>query len=312
MVKAVKNQPTVDVIQKVQNYVETLEKNANLKLPRNYSVVNALMSARMVLQGQTGFEKRPVLQGGCTEDSIFEALLNMILQGLNPATNQCYFIANGNQLQMRRSYFGTVSVLKQLHGVADVKAQVVHEGDGFEIGANEDFETVVTKFVPKFANQDKKIIAAFAIIFFTDGHRDYTIMTEKEIREAWRTSNNNYAQQHFPQEMAKRTVLNRAAKMYVNTADDQVTAGAIASTTAQEYEPTMEPRMADAKQRADQIVARFKQKRHKPTSSGEQTESKVEKSTKTATRSAEKAQPTTSHSHAKARHPDKSPQAQAE
>lgn len=44
-------------------------------------------------------------------------------------------------------------------------------------------------------------------------------------------------QQNFGQEMAKRTVLNRAAKMFINTSDDSdLLSGAINQTTENEYD----------------------------------------------------------------------------
>src|SRR5699024_7555859 len=48
---------------------------------------------------------------------------------------------------------------------------------------------------------------------------------------------NNKVQQNFSQEMAKRTVLHRAAKMFINTSDDsdQLT-GAINATTSNEFD----------------------------------------------------------------------------
>lgn len=162
----------------------------------------------------------------------------MTLQGLSPAKDQCYFIVYGNELQMQRSYFGTVAAVKRLDGVKKVRAEVVHEKDDFEIGANEDMELVVKRFVPKFENQDNQIIGAFAMIK-TDEGTDFTVMTKKEIDQSWAQTRqkNNKVQQNFSQEMAKRTVLNRAAKMFINTSDDSdLLTGAINDTTSNEYD----------------------------------------------------------------------------
>ena len=162
----------------------------------------------------------------------------MTLQGLSPAKDQCYFIVYGNELQMQRSYFGTVAAVKRLDGVKKVRAEVVHEKDDFEIGANEDMELVVKRFVPKFENQDNQIVGAFAMIK-TDEGTDFTVMTKKEIDQSWAQTRqkNNKVQQNFSQEMAKRTVLNRAAKMFINTSDDSdLLTGAINDTTSNEYD----------------------------------------------------------------------------
>lgn len=185
----------------------------------------------------------------------------MTLQGLSPAKDQCYFIVYGNELQMQRSYFGTVAAVKRLDGVKKVRAEVVHEKVDFEIGANEDMELVVKRFVPKFENQDNQIIGAFAMIK-TDEGTDFTVMTKKEIDQSWAQTRqkNNKVQQNFSQEMAKRTVLNRAAKMFINTSDDSdLLTGAINDTTSNEYDDERRDvtPIEDEKQSTDELLEGF-------------------------------------------------------
>lgn len=250
----------IDIVQQTQNQIAYLQKEGSLAIPDNYSVANALASAQLILQDTKDRNGKSALQV-CSAASIYQSLLNMVLQGLNPAMSQCYFIVYGNQLQMQRSYFGTVTALLRLPDIKKVQAQVVHKGDEFEIGSNEDFETVVTKFAPKIENQDDEIIDAFAVITLKDGSKAYTIMTKQEIDQSWSQSRSrqNNVQKKFAQEMAKRTVLNRAAKMFINTADDsQMIAGAINQTTQNEYddEPKdVTPTTGKAKQLAQKFQA---------------------------------------------------------
>lgn len=220
-----------ELTEKVGRRVAVMEQEG-LALPKNYNYQNALKSAFFELDKVRGIEN-------CTQASIANSLLNMITQGLSPAKTQCYFIAYGKELQMQRSYFGTVAALKRLEDVEKISAEVIHEGDVFEIGSNDEMETIVKKFEPKFENQDKPLIGAFAMIKKTDGTVSFTIMTKKEIDQSWRQSRNktNMVQQNFSQEMAKRTVLNRAAKMFINTSDDSdLLSGAINQTTENEYD----------------------------------------------------------------------------
>lgn len=220
-----------ELTEKVGRRVAVME-HEGLALPKNYNYQNALKSAFFELDKVRGIEN-------CTQASIANSLLNMITQGLSPAKTQCYFIAYGKELQMQRSYFGTVAALKRLEDVEKISAEVIHEGDVFEIGSNDEMETIVKKFEPKFENQDKPLIGAFAMIKKTDGTVSFTIMTKKEIDQSWRQSRNktNMVQQNFSQEMAKRTVLNRAAKMFINTSDDSdLLSGAINQTTENEYD----------------------------------------------------------------------------
>ena len=128
-------------------------KDEGLALPTNYSAQNALKAAYLRLQGVKDRQGRPALTV-CSQSSIANALLDMAIQGLSPAKNQCYFIVYGNELQMQRSYFGTIAALKRLASIEDIDAQVVHRGDKFEIGADEIGHIVVTKFEPSFTNLD--------------------------------------------------------------------------------------------------------------------------------------------------------------
>ncbi len=237
------------ITEAVGKRIKVLE-DEGLALPEQYSAKNALSSAFFTLQKVYGIEK-------ATQESIANALLDMVTQGLSPAKTQCYFIVYGNELQMQRSYFGTVAALKRLTNVSKVKAEVIHEGDVFEIGSNEDMEMIVTKFEPKFENMNKPIIGAFAMIKLEDGSINYTVMTKEEIDKSWQQSRskNNKVQQNFGQEMAKRTVLNRAAKMFINTSDDSdLLTGAINNTTENEFERE-EPKEIQAQEKqANELI----------------------------------------------------------
>lgn len=244
----------------VLDRVKQMQDTQDLSLPKNYNASNALNAAFLELQKVQDRNHRPALEV-CSHDSIVKSLLDMTLQGLSPAKDQCYFIVYGNELQMQRSYFGTVAAVKRLDGVQKVRAEVVHQDDSFEIGSNEDMELVVKQFTPSFENQDKPIIGAFAMIK-TDEGTDFTVMTKKEIDQSWAQTRqkNNKVQQNFSQEMAKRTVLNRAAKMFINTSDDSdLLTGAINDTTSNEYDDERRDvtPVEDEKQSTDELLEGF-------------------------------------------------------
>lgn len=231
-----------DITDVVLGKITELE-SQGVKIPNNYNAANALKQAffkinEVALSRQEGgglyMEKYGNTPVGKT--SIANALLDMIQQGLNPGKNQCYFIAYGPKLQMSRSYFGTQAALKRLDEINDVKAEVIRKDDVFEIGSI-DNETVVTKFVPSFENMDKEIIGAFTTITKSDGSKVYTIMTKKQIEKSWSKAKTKNVQNDFPEEMAKRTVINRAAKPFINTSDDaELFSDAFNRTTENDYD----------------------------------------------------------------------------
>ena len=226
----------------VLNRVKELQKENNLQCPANYSYQNALKSAWLILQETVDRDKKPVLNT-CTQMSIMNSLLNMVIQGLSPAKKQCYFIAMGGQLQLMRSYMGTVAVTKRLNAVSDVKAYCIYEGDEFETEFNLDTATLnITKFNPKFENIDNtKIKGAFAVVLGPDGPIYTEIMNIVQIKMAWSKSRTGgQVHKDFGEEMAKKTVINRACKMFANTSDDSDILIEAFNDSDKEYDPSEE------------------------------------------------------------------------
>lgn len=212
---------TVDV---VASKVREFQEKGELHFPANYSPENAMKSAWLILQSTVNREKQPVLQS-CTKDSIANSLLDMVVQGLNPAKKQGYFIAYGKQLAFQRSYFGTMAVTKQAAGAKDIFGQVVYKGDEFEYeikGARK----IIKNHVQKIENVNgDNIVAAYCVIEFEDGTQFADIMTMDQIRKAWSKSKMNpdkdgSTHKEFPEDMARKTVINRTCKTYINSSND--------------------------------------------------------------------------------------------
>lgn len=207
-------------------------KSEGLLIAPNYSVSNALSSAYYALKNSNSGN----LLEKCTHESIYNALLDMVTQGLSPAKTQCYFIPYGNSVKLNRSYFGTMKVVKQLPEVKDIYVEVIYKGDDFKI-KNENGRKVFVSHDTDWTNQDNEIVGAYCIIEKSDGEKILTVMTKKEIDKAWSKAKTKNVQNDFPQEMAKRTVINRAAKQFFNTSDDNdLFVDAVNRTTENEYD----------------------------------------------------------------------------
>lgn len=209
---------TVDV---VASRIKEFQEKGEIHFPPNYSPENAMKSAWLQLQEIKDKNNRPALEA-CTRDSVANALLDMVVQGLSPAKKQGYFIVYGNSLNFMRSYFGTMAVTKRLNGVEDIFAQVIYEGDDFEFTIQKGTKKIV-KHSQKLENIDiNKIVGAYCTIIY-DGGKEFTeIMTKKQIDQAWSKTKmkSNSVHREFPEEMAKRTVINRTCKLFANTSDD--------------------------------------------------------------------------------------------
>ncbi len=204
--------------------VDAYTKNGNLQLPPKYSAENALRSAWLLIQQAQDLNKRPALEV-CTKESIANALFDMVLQGLSPAKKQCYFIVYGNKLQMQRSYFGTIAVSKRVAGVFDAVGVPIYKNDTFKysIDTKTGIKTV-TEHVQDFDNIDpQNLKGAYAIVTYEDGRIEYEVMTMQQIVQSWQmgaTKGNSPAHKSFPDQMACRTVINRALKIPINSSND--------------------------------------------------------------------------------------------
>lgn len=237
------------LIDYVGGTINQMQQDSGLVLPSNYSVSNALNTAYLMLSdrsnGPSFIDK--MNREEITKISVVRSLQDMVLQGLSPVKNQGYFIQYGSQLSWSRSYFGSVAIVERQPEVQGKPiANVVYEGDTLELGTDDMGRVTVDKFEHSFANQDNPIIGAYARINFKDGHSEFTVMTKKEIDQSWsHRKNRGKVQQEFPQEMAKRTVLSRAAKFVINTSsDNDLVIESVNRTTAQEND-------FDDKQRRD-------------------------------------------------------------
>jgi recombination protein RecT len=208
----------------------TQKEQLGLTFPPNYSVPNALNSAYLIIKDLTvskrkgnDWEQVPALQC-CTKQSIASALIDMTVQGLNPMKKQCYFVAYGDKLTLMRSYQGTMAVAKRV-GVKNIWAQVIYEGDTFKYHI-ENGLYVIDEHIQDFMNIDnEKIKGAYAILELDYGQY-VEIMNIAQIKKSWAKGKGyddkkaNDVHNEFADQMAKKTVINRACKNFINSSDD--------------------------------------------------------------------------------------------
>lgn len=219
--------------------VQTMQETGGLVLPEDYHAGNALNAAYLKFKQLEDKNHKPAEQV-CSKESVALALMDMVIQGLSPAKNQCYFVVHGSQLTLMRSYMGTVAAAKRFGGVKSVHAQVVYKNDRFEfeIDPSTGTKKVTAHEQTLESIEEGTIRAAYAVVITKDDVY-YEIMTMDEIRKAWAqgaAKGGSPAHKNFPQEMAKKTVINRACKIFVNTSTDaDPLADAYNRTTANDY-----------------------------------------------------------------------------
>jgi recombination protein RecT len=201
-----------------------------LQLPKNYSPDNALKAAWLAIQEVEDINHKPALEV-CTRRSIANALLDMLLLGLNPAKNQCYFIVYANKLQCQRSYYGDMVAAKRLTNAKDIVAEVVYDGDELLYQINEKGQKVFKGHTLMAGRESKPIIGAYVNIYFQDGSTYFDYLPMEHIRARWKQGKlykendkgqpiGNSFHVKFPEMAAKRTMIRKACTFFINQSDD--------------------------------------------------------------------------------------------
>jgi len=211
--------------------VEKSQKERQIDLPPNYSEQNAMKSAWLILQELQDKNGNFALDI-CTRESIANALLYMLVQGLNPGKKQCYFIAYGKQLVCQPSYFGSMTVAKRVNpNIKNIIAATVYKGDILKYKIIRG-EKCIVEHEQKLENIGKDIVAAYAEIIDYDNNVIATqIMTFEQIKQSWKQSKlspvnedgsikPNTTHSKFTSDMAEKTVIAKVCKPIINSSDD--------------------------------------------------------------------------------------------
>ena len=218
MSEIITKQPaTIDeyISQTIANIDNTISER-KIKVPDGFALANGLQSALLAIQGAKDSNGRPALQV-CKKESIQKFLLDVVQNGLYANKNHYYPVVFGDQLVLLTSYMGEAYKLKQNDkNVKDVFAQVVYEKDKFSYDVRHGYK-IITKHEQELENIDNtKIRAAYATVIYKDGTEVSEIMTLDQIKKSWsmgQAKGESKAHKLAPDEMCKKTVIRRIAKM---------------------------------------------------------------------------------------------------
>ena len=211
-----------DISTQVLAKIETFKNSGELKLPKDYNAENALKSAYIILS-----DPKNNILAKCEKSSVAEALLKMVVYGVSPIKKQCYFIPYGDKLECSISYAGNIVTAKRYGNLKSIKANAIFEGDDFEFEV--DAVTGRRKVIKHKQTLESvgslKLKGAYAVYELTDGTFDVEVMNMVQIQAAWGqggAGGNSPAHKKFPDQMACKTVINRACKLLISSSDDSV------------------------------------------------------------------------------------------
>ena len=205
---------------KVFNTLTRYERNGAIDIPPGYSVGNALKTAWLKIQDT------PEL-AACTDISKANAMLQMCVLGLDVSKSQAYFIPYGKQCTLMPSYFGKQVMVMRIHGVKNIVSGILYKDTDYNLTVDEFGNDIINilKPCPLEKRMPENISGAWCkIILDKDvfGMSEFDcIMNKAQIDKAFSKAKTKNVQNEFPEEMGKRTVINRCVKDFVNTRTDQ-------------------------------------------------------------------------------------------
>lgn len=214
-----------------------------LTFPKDYNYSNELMGAYLMLKETTDANKRPVLES-CSQASIANTLMDMVTLGVSMQKKQCYPVAYGGKLQCQISVYGNTCIARR-YGLKTIDAMCIYEGDTFEYHI-ENARIVVDIHKQDFLHINKdKIVGAYAIVTLEDDSQYVELMSMDMIKQAWKQGfgykeTGNGTHQKFTDQMAMKTVKNRALKYIIRTYGTQAVSDAFDNFENAETEDRVE------------------------------------------------------------------------
>lgn len=224
------NQNQAVQIREEQNFIDSILDQAlrsKVITPEDYALENAVKSAYLLIKQEGYVEK-------CTKESIASAILDMVVQGLNPVKDQCYFIPYGRVLKCSRSYMGSIAVLKRFDPrVEMVHAVPIYEGDQIDYEIKLGVKRNITHKQSLENVKNARIIGVYSTVIGVDGNEIMSdIMMWEELLASWKKSKRNifdakgnlqpssdHAQ--YPARFARRTIIKRICKMLISATNDK-------------------------------------------------------------------------------------------
>lgn len=203
-------------VEKKRTWAEVLEE----QLPAFRGVLpNVGITAEQILKDYTmAMRKNPALKS-CTPQSVIATIMEACELGLSlaPHLRQASPVPFRDECTLIIWYSGYISLMRRSGEVADVKANIVYEGEPFEMSAGTTPYLNHTPMPP--SKRNNTIIGAYAVVVYKDGTTTYEFMWIEDIHKIrdkapgaknadspWNDKDVGYF------EMVKKTVIRRIAK----------------------------------------------------------------------------------------------------
>ncbi len=163
---------------------------------------------RFIRIALTALTKTPKLME-CSQESFFQALLDLSQLGLEPDGRRAHLIPYGKTVKLIVDYKGLVELAMQTGNVSNIHADLVCENDVFEYDRGE-----IKTHKIDFKKPRGNAYAAYAICRFKDGTEKTEVMTRDDVESIRKRSQAGTSGPWVTDwnEMAKKTAFRRLSK----------------------------------------------------------------------------------------------------
>ena len=203
-------------------------------------------------------QKSPLLLQ-CTKQSIWACVRTATLCGLEiDVLGSAYLVpfrnnkTNNYEAQLIIGYQGLIDLCRRSGNIKTVSAFPVYEGDLFEVSLG---TSPIIKHLPKYKSGKRNLFAVYAVAEFTDGVKQFEVMTLDEV-DLIRARSKAGKSQFSPwsndyTEMARKTVVRRLVKYLPKSIEMQraITAEENPVTINAEFSEPPQTRTSQVKQK---------------------------------------------------------------
>lgn len=215
---------TRENFEEVIKNIEDSVRSGSITVPPHYDYKKAIAGVKSYVAHCLASEseaERTFLDGSAA--SLSTALYDMLTLGLSLHDKSCYLFRKSRktgQYTLRRSYYGTEKIIRELYPDSKIFAAAVYEGEQFNMGRFVNGKPIEISHYPDLECMNKgNIIASYAVILDKDDKViGYSIINTTAlaniklnggfVNPVWKT---------YPEEMAKKSAINRACKTLVNS-----------------------------------------------------------------------------------------------
>lgn len=148
----------------------------------------------------------------CTPKSVFNALMRCAQDGLLPDNREASLVKYGQVAQYMPMVYGLIKRMRNSGDVTNVNAYCVYANDIFEYEIVNGVESIRHK--PTITGNRGEFLLAYAVVGIKDANPHIEVMVKEDIERARNAGKvaNGPAWKNWYEEMAKKTVIHRAAK----------------------------------------------------------------------------------------------------